>query len=83
MATHGRDVTKISSCQVYAISRWGTEQPGSLGVGFIFLLFPMKVDGGLAHSSHGKFLALSDSPAWEVANRPLKVAVWLFLGEWG
>jgi len=23
-------------------------------------------------------LALSDSPAWEVANRPLKVAVWLF-----
>jgi len=59
VATHGRDVTKISSCWVYAVSRWGTDQPGSLVVDFIFLLFPMKVDGGHAHSSRGKFLAPS------------------------
>ena len=47
MATHGRDVTKISSCR-------GTEQPGSLGFGFIFLLFPMKVAGDHADISREK-----------------------------
>ena len=47
---------------VYAIySRWGTEQPRS-SFGLIFLLFPTKLAGALAHSSWGKSLALSDSP---------------------
>ena len=51
-----RAVTKISSCWVYAISRKGIVQLGSL-FGSIFLLFPMKVAVDHAHSSWGKSLA--------------------------
>ena len=60
MAIHGRKVTNISSCRVYGMQLVGgvrTEQPGSLGVGFILLLFPIKVEGGHSHSNHGRFLA--------------------------
>ena len=39
-----RTVNKISSCQVYAVSRWGTEQPGS-SFGLNLLLFLTKIAG--------------------------------------
>ena len=39
-----RAVTKISKCQVFALSRWGTEQPES-SFALIFLLFPKKIAG--------------------------------------
>ena len=43
-----RAVTKISTCRVYAVSRWGTEQPGSsFGVTFF-------IAGGHAYSTQGK-----------------------------
>lgn len=43
-----RAVAKISSCQVYVISRLGSS------FGSIFLLFPMKVAEGHVHSCRGK-----------------------------
>ena len=57
-----RAVAKISSSQVYAFSRWETEQPGS-SFGPIFLLFPTKIGGGHAHSSQGK--SSTPGPQWE------------------
>ena len=59
-----RTVTKISSCRVYAVSRWGTEQPGS-SFGLILLLFLTKIEGGHAHrvSSQGKSPA--PKPQWQ------------------
>ena len=59
-----RTVTKISSCQVYAVSRWGTEQPGN-SFGLILLLFLTKIEGGNAHrvSSQGKSPA--PEPQWQ------------------
>ena len=42
-----RAVTKILSCQVYALSKQGIEQAGSL-LGSILLLFPTKLDRGHA-----------------------------------
>ena len=55
---------KISSCWVYPVSRRGIEQLRS-PFGIIFLLFPMKVVMGHAHSSRGnpQPLAFSDSHA--------------------
>ena len=47
-----RAVTKISSCQVFTISGWGTEQPGS-SFRVIFIFFPTKIAGGRAHNSRG------------------------------
>ena len=43
--TRHRAVTKILSCQVYAISKQGIEQAGSL-FGSILLLFPTKLARG-------------------------------------
>ena len=57
-----RAVTKISSCQVFAISRCGTEQPGSsFGV---ILIFPTKIVGVMLIIAGGypPSPALSDSP---------------------
>ena len=48
-----RAVAKISSCRVYANSRRGIVQLGSYFAS-VFLLFPMKVAGGHAHSNQGK-----------------------------
>ena len=58
-----RAVAKISSCQVYAISRRGIVQLGS-SFGSIFLLFPIRAAGNHPHSCQGnpRPLALSDSP---------------------
>ena len=52
-----RIITKISSCQVYAVSRWGsTEQKkGVLLVSFSFC-FLRKISRGYAHSNQGKSL---------------------------
>ena len=47
-----RAVTKISSYQVFTISSWGTEQPGS-SFGVIFIFFPKKIAGRRAHDSRG------------------------------
>ena len=74
-----RAVTKMSSCQVYAISRRGIEQLGS-SFGYIFLLFPMKVAGGHAHSRHPQPPALSDSPdVKEYLSSPLSTITLLAL----
>ena len=70
-----RAVTKISSCRVYAVSRWGTEQPGS-SFGLIFLLFPKKIAGGHAHSTQGKSLP----DPWPLVTT-LQIRVLLLIGR--
>ena len=59
-----RAVTKISSCQVYVISRRGIVQLGS-SFGSILLLFPMRKAGAHADSRQGK------SPALFLCNSPV------------
>ena len=56
-----RAVTKISSCEVFAVSRWETEQSGS-SFDLIFLLFPTKIARGHAHSNQVKSLPLPPPP---------------------
>lgn len=55
------------SSRIYAISRQEIEQLGSF-FDSTFILFPMKIGEGQAHSSGGKspFLALNDSPGWSL-----------------
>ena len=62
-----RAATKISSCQVFAVTFLDGRQLKQLGWSLfpiIFLLFPLKVAWGLAHSSQGRPqpMGLSDSP---------------------
>ena len=64
-----RTVSKISSCRVHAVSRWGTEQPRS-SFGLILLLFLTKIARvtliGQVARGNPRPPSLSDSPAaWQ------------------
>ena len=56
-----RAVTKICSCEVFAVSRLETEQPGS-SFDLIFLMFPTKIARGHAHGNWRKSLPSPPPP---------------------
>ena len=58
-----RAVTKSSSCWVYAVSRWGTEQPWKESFWSNFPFVCYKKAGDHAHSSRGKSSA--PHPLWQ------------------
>lgn len=58
LAKAKRAVTRISSCCVNAISRWGIQQLGS-SLGCVFHLFAVKLVVRHAHGSEGKSVAPS------------------------
>ena len=58
-----RAVTKSSSCWVYAVSRWGTEQPWKEFFWSNFPYVSYKKAGDHSHSSRGKSLA--PHPLWQ------------------